>query len=120
MLLEKQSLLLSVPWQGARSKFHYSLRYRSSLGISVSTEILSFSDAITVENLSNDAKAILEEVIVQLNLEKLIPCYKYGVTVSCLKVIRRLQKFGHLPLNSVFFRSYAEYGHFVGKPIFTH
>jgi len=32
------------------------------------------------------------------------------VSVSCLKVIRKLQKFGHLPSLPHIYRSYAEYG----------
>src|SRR5205807_2310652 len=45
-------------------------------------------------------------------LDKLIPCYKQTVTVSCLKAIRRLQKMGHLPSNPSFFKEYAQYGVF--------
>lgn len=70
--------------------------------------------AITAESLSVDTKAILEEVTRNLNLEKLLPCYKYTVSVACLKVIRILQKFGHLPSNPHLFRAYAAYGQFIG------
>ncbi|CAD6216069.1 GSCOCG00011268001-RA-CDS [Cotesia congregata] len=69
--------------------------------------------SITSESLSVDTKAILEEVTRHLNLEKLLPCYKYTVTVSCLKVIRILQKFGHLPSNPLLFKAYASYGQFI-------
>lgn len=48
-----------------------------------------------------------------LNLEKHLPSYKYCVTVSCLKVIRKLQKCGHLPSNSKLYRSYAAYGQYL-------
>lgn len=57
----------------------------------------------------------MEEVTRNLNLEKLLPCYKYTVSVACLKVIRILQKFGHLPSNPHLFRAYAAYGQFIGK-----
>lgn len=70
---------------------------------------------ITAESLSIDTKAILEEVTRNLNLEKLLPCYKYTVSVACLKVIRILQKFGHLPSNPHLFRAYAAYGQFIGN-----
>lgn len=73
-----------------------------------------FRTAITAESLSVDTRAILEEVTRNLNLEKLLPCYKYTVSVSCLKVIRILQKFGHLPSNPHLFRAYAAYGQFIG------
>lgn len=48
-------------------------------------------------------------------MEKLLPCYKYTVSVACLKVIRILQKFGHLPSNPHLFKAYAAYGQFIGK-----
>lgn len=59
--------------------------------------------------------SVLEEVTLCLNLEKLRPSYKLIVTVACIKAIRTLQKFGHLPNNPAVFRSYAAYGNFVGK-----
>lgn len=46
-------------------------------------------------------------------MEKHLPSYKYMVSVSCLKVIRKLQKFGHLPSLPHIYRSYAEYGIFL-------
>lgn len=48
-----------------------------------------------------------------LNLEKQLPSYKYSVTVSCLKVLRKLQKCGHLPSSSKIYRSYAAYGQYI-------
>ncbi|KAH8029854.1 hypothetical protein HPB51_004889 [Rhipicephalus microplus] len=68
---------------------------------------------ITVESLSADTKLILEEITRCLNLEKLLPCYKYTITVGCLKAIRKLQKMGHLPNISALFREYAQYGLFL-------
>ena len=35
------------------------------------------------------------------------------VTVSCLKVIRKLQKYGHLPSRSLIYTSYAMYGQYI-------
>ena len=68
---------------------------------------------ITPESLSSDTKCILEEITRYLNLDKLLPCYRYTVTVSCLQAIRHLQKMGHLPSNPMFFREYALNGVFV-------
>ncbi|EDW69454.1 uncharacterized protein Dvir_GJ12109 [Drosophila virilis] len=68
---------------------------------------------ITVDSLSTDAKLVLDEVTRLLNMEKHLPSYKYMVSVSCLKVIRKLQKFGHLPSLPHIYRSYAEYGIFL-------
>ncbi|XP_076340940.1 TATA-box binding protein associated factor 2 isoform X2 [Tachypleus tridentatus] len=68
---------------------------------------------VSADSLSSNTKKILEEITRCLNLEKLLPCYKYTVTVSCLKAIRRLQKMGHLPSHSLIFREYAAYGQFI-------
>lgn len=46
-------------------------------------------------------------------MEKHLPSYRYTVTVSCLKVIRKLQKCGHLPSSPKLYRSYAAYGQFI-------
>ena len=56
---------------------------------------------------------MLEEVARLLNLEKQLPSYKYLVSVSCLKVIRKLQQCGHLPSSPNIYRRYAEYGQFI-------
>ncbi|KAL1132516.1 hypothetical protein AAG570_010471, partial [Ranatra chinensis] len=68
---------------------------------------------ITAESLSSDTKLVLEKVTRNLNLEKLLPCYKLTVTCACLRAIRKLQKFGHLPSMPNLFRTYAAYGQFV-------
>jgi transcription initiation factor TFIID subunit 2 len=68
---------------------------------------------ITADALSTDTKCILEEITRYFNLDKLLPCYKHTVTVSCLKAIRHLQKMGHLPSNPLFFREYAVSGVFI-------
>ena len=73
----------------------------------------SYSNLITAESLSPDTKLILEEISRYLNLEKLLPSYKYTITKSCLKAIRKLQKTGHLPSNPGLFRDYAAHGQFV-------
>ncbi len=65
---------------------------------------------VTAESLSPDTKLVLEEISRYLNLEKLLPSYKFTVTCSCLRAIRRLQKTGHLPSSSVLFKDYAAYG----------
>ncbi|XP_043273259.1 transcription initiation factor TFIID subunit 2 [Venturia canescens] len=101
------------------SKNRYSDNYYraaliEALGATVTPVIsVQHGTSITAESLSVDTKAILEEVTRNLNLEKLLPCYKYTVSVACLKVIRILQKFGHLPSNPHLFRAYAAYGQFI-------
>lgn len=63
--------------------------------------------------LSSETKLILEEITRYFNLDKLMPCYKHTVTISCLKTIRKLQKMSHLPTNAAFFKDYSQYGVFV-------
>lgn len=58
-------------------------------------------------------RLILDEVTRILNLEKYLPSYKYTVSVACLKVIRTLQKCGHLPSIPKIYRTYAEYGNYI-------
>ena len=58
-------------------------------------------------------RLVLEEVTRLLNLEKHLPSYKYTVSVSCIKVIRKLQKCGHLPPSPKIYRTYAAYGQYI-------
>ena len=102
------------------TKNHYSDNYyRASLvealGSSITpvVSVVHQGTAITAENLSADAKLVLEEVTRILNLEKHLPSYKYSVSVACLKVIRKLQKCGHLPTHPKIYRSYAAYGQYI-------
>ena len=73
----------------------------------------SSSGAITAETISPDTKLLLEEISRYLNLEKLLPTYKFTVTTACLRAIRKLQKTGHLPSNSRLFKDYAKYSQFI-------
>nr|CAH0103828.1 unnamed protein product [Daphnia galeata] len=68
--------------------------------------------ALTPESVTKETHQVLEEVARALNLEKLLPTYKFAVTVGCLKTIRKLQKCGQLPSKSDLFKSYAQYGQF--------
>ena len=67
---------------------------------------------VSSETLSGDMKLILEEITRALNLEKLLPCYRFTVTVSCVRALRQLQRFAHLPSDATIFRQYAQYGVF--------
>lgn len=117
---EIMQFLLSLFKYNDNIKNHYSdVYYRSALvdalGSSITPVIAVITQGakIASENLSNDSKYILEEVTRILNLEKHLPSYKFMVSVSCLKVIRKLQKCGHLPPSSKIYRSYAEYGQYI-------
>ena len=61
----------------------------------------------------------MEEVARALNLEKLLPTYKFAVTVGCLKTIRKLQENGQLASKSDLFKSYATCGQYIGWLIVT-
>lgn len=102
------------------SKNRYSDNYYravlvEALGCTVTpvVSVVQQGAPITSESLSADTKLVLEEVTRMLNLEKSLPSYKYTITCACLKAIRKLQKFGHLPSSPTLFKSYAEYGQFV-------
>ncbi|KAJ4440026.1 Transcription initiation factor TFIID subunit 2, partial [Periplaneta americana] len=94
---------------------YYRASLVEALGATVTPviSVVQQGTAITAESLSSDTKLVLEEITRCLNLEKLLPCYKFTVSVACLKAIRKLQKFGHLPSNPSLFRSYAAYGQFI-------
>ncbi|XP_077546800.1 transcription initiation factor TFIID subunit 2-like [Haemaphysalis longicornis] len=104
--------------ENSKNKFsdnYYRTALIEALGETVTPVVSVLAHAgqpITVESLSADTKLILEEITRCLNLEKLLPCYKYTITVGCLKAIRKLQKMGHLPNISALFREYAQYGLF--------
>lgn len=94
---------------------YYKASLVEALGNTVTPviSVVAQGAVITAESLSTDTKLILEEITRMLNLEKALPCYKYAVSVACLKAIRKLQKFGHLPSQPALFKSYAAYGHFI-------
>jgi transcription initiation factor TFIID subunit 2 len=102
------------------SKNRYSDNYYratlvEALGCTVTpvVSVIHQGAPITADSLSTDTKLILEEITRMLNLEKALPCYKYTVSGACLKAIRKLQKFGHLPSRPTIFKSYSSYGHFI-------
>ncbi|XP_046847633.1 transcription initiation factor TFIID subunit 2-like [Xenia sp. Carnegie-2017] len=62
--------------------------------------------------LSEECRLVLSEITKYLNLEKLLPSYKYVVTSSCLKGLRFLQINAHIPSDPDVFQYYSKYGHF--------
>ncbi|KAF7285639.1 hypothetical protein GWI33_010292 [Rhynchophorus ferrugineus] len=94
---------------------YYRAALVEALGNTVTpvVSVVTQGTPITAENLSTETKLILEEITRLLNLEKALPCYKYTLSVECLKAIRKLQKFGHLPSRPLLFKSYSQYGHFI-------
>ncbi|CAL1530604.1 unnamed protein product [Lymnaea stagnalis] len=84
----------------------------ASITPAVTNVSLITGQVVTAATLSENMKLVVEEVVRCLNIEKLMPCYKYNVTVSCLYTIRTLQKLGHLPIESDVFKDYAQRGIF--------
>jgi transcription initiation factor TFIID subunit 2 len=116
---EIMRFLLDLFKYNDNTKNHYSdVYYRASLvdalgdSITPVIAVMQQGSKITSDNLTADAKLVLEEVTRILNLEKHLPSYKYLVSVSCLKVLRKLQKCGHLPPSSKIYKSYAESGNY--------
>jgi len=93
---------------------YYRANLVTALGETVTpvVSMLQNDGVITSESLTEDTKKVLEEITRYLNLEKLLPCYRYTVTTACLKAIRKLQKTGHLPPNPGLFKDYARPGQF--------
>lgn len=93
---------------------YYRAALVTALGETVTpvVSMLSQEGPMTSESLAEDTKKVLEEITRYLNMDKLLPCYKYTVTTACLKAIRKLQKTGHLPPNPFIFKDYAKHGQF--------
>jgi len=93
---------------------YYRANLVTALGETVTpvVSMLQNDGIITSESLTEDTKKVLEEITRYLNLDKLLPCYRYTVTTACLKAIRKLQKTGHLPPNPGLFKDYAKPGQF--------
>ncbi len=58
-------------------------------------------------NLSADLHSVIEEIVLRLNLEKILPSYHFLISASCLKALRKLQKLGHIPEDKNIFKQYA-------------
>lgn len=117
---EVVKFLLDLFKYNDNSKNHFSDNYyRAALvdalaaTITPVISVLQPGAPITADSLSADSRLVLEEITRVLNLEKVLPCYKNTVTVSCLRAIRRLQQCGHLPSTPMIFRAYAQYGQYI-------
>ena len=63
--------------------------------------------------LSTEIFEIIRLIVHLLNIEKLLPSYKYVITCSCVATIRLFHIFGFIPLNLEFFYTYVhgQYSH---------
>lgn len=64
----------------------------------------------TLSACSADVRLVLEEIVLRLNLEKMLPSTRHAVTVSCLRALRQAQRHGHIPDGVDIFMPYATYG----------
>ncbi len=77
---------------------------------SVASVVVQTVDGVTKSSaLSADMRAIVEEIVLRLNLEKIAPSNRFVITCACLRALRTLQKHGHLPEDIDKFREYATY-----------
>lgn len=83
--------------------------FRASLVEAISETVTPVTAVTTShsEALSPEMRNILDEIVRYFNMDKLLPSYKFVVTIACLKAIRHLQKMGHLPSNSTIFRCHT-------------
>lgn len=54
-------------------------------------------------------RLIVEEIVLRLNLEKILPTNRFAITCSCLRALKNLQKQGHLPEDIEKFKDYTDY-----------
>ena len=60
-------------------------------------------------NLTQDMRLTIEEIVLRLNLEKVLPTHRYVITTACLRALRNLQKLAHIPENMDIFKQYVDY-----------
>jgi transcription initiation factor TFIID subunit 2 len=91
---------------------HSDCCYRAALIDAISSTVSSpstFSSTPNSSSLSQDSRLIIEEIVLRLNLEKLLPTHRYVITSACLKALSNLQKLGHIPENIDIFKQYTNY-----------
>uniref|UniRef100_A0A5K3EVL6 Transcription initiation factor TFIID subunit 2 n=2 Tax=Mesocestoides corti TaxID=53468 RepID=A0A5K3EVL6_MESCO len=76
------------------------------------TPAIVMRGVISVSSLPLEVRTVVEEVARCINLDSQIPSYKKAVTVACLLAIRRLQRFGFLPVEPKFFYKAASPGQY--------
>ncbi len=94
--------------------------YRSSLIDSLANTLTNIGltstttnvDLILNHTLDNNTKRIFDEILLQLNFDKIIPSYGFCVTCSCLKALHKLNIISGIPIDINVFYEYATYGMF--------
>lgn len=80
-----------------------------SPSVSVAVAVALESDTASAAASSSQARLVIEQIVLKLNMEKIVPSYRYTVTCSCLRALRHLQKLGHTPDDCALFKAYASY-----------
>lgn len=95
--------------------------YRSSLIESLGNTLASIGltnttttnvDLLLNHTLDNNTKRIFDEILLQLNFDKIIPSYGFCVTCSCLRVLHKLNVVSGIPIDINVFYEYAIHGMF--------
>ena len=94
--------------------------YRSALIDSLGNTLTSIGltnattnvDLLFNQTLDTNTKRIFEEILLQLNFDKIIPSYGFCVTCSCLRVLHKLDTINGIPIDTNVFYEYASYGIF--------
>jgi transcription initiation factor TFIID subunit 2 len=94
--------------------------YRSSLIDSLGNTLTNIGLTSTTSNvdlllnhaLDNNTKRIFDEILLQLNFDKIISSYGFCVTCSCLRVLHKLNLISGIPIDVNVFYEYALYGMF--------
>ena len=69
-------------------------------------------DLLLNHSLDTNTKRIFDEILLQLNFDKIIPTYGFSVTCSCLRVLHKLNVISGIPIDINVFYEYATYGIF--------
>ena len=91
------------------SDVYYKAALIEALEATISASAASDSCGSKSSTLTPDMRLIIEEIVLRLNLEKLLPTFNYQVTCKCLNALRSLQKLGHTPDDVSLFKEYADY-----------
>lgn len=94
--------------ENSKNKFsdtYYRASLIDALANTLSSSVAAFNNKSS--NLSSELYSVIEEIILRLNLEKILPSYQYTISMSCLRALRRLQKLGHIPDDKSIFKQYA-------------
>jgi transcription initiation factor TFIID subunit 2 len=99
--------------ENSKNRFSDSY-YKAALIDALSATVTSTAFAANIQdikstNLTHELRLVIEEIVFKLNLEKVVPSYKYVVTCACLNALRNLQILGHIPENLDIFKQYAHY-----------